>query len=147
MSNVISLYHVVIGTKMRLSTITPNHAEHVNRYISKYLEEHKCKLLAVNGMPDHIHFLFDLHPTEALSRVMQDLKTKLSIWMKNEDAFPLFDGWCSGYYASSVSPTHKDAVIDYIHGQHEHHTKRNYIDEMHFLCIRNCIKWHPDDLM
>lgn len=146
MSNVISLHHVVIGTKSRLSTINPKCEDRVYRYIYAYLNEHKCKLLAVNGMPDHIHVLFDLHPLASLGRIMQDMKSKLSNWMKSDDAFILFEGWCKGYYASSVSPTHKDSVIEYIRGQKEHHKKRDYLDELQFLCIRNCVRWQPDDM-
>ena len=34
-------------------------------------------MLAINGMPDHVHILFGFRPSQSLSDLMQDIKVAL----------------------------------------------------------------------
>jgi putative transposase len=43
-------------------------------------------MLAINGMPDHVHLLFGFRPTQSLSDLMQDVKGSSSKWI-NEKRF------------------------------------------------------------
>jgi len=47
--------------------------------------------------------------------------------------FPLWYGWCEGYFASSVSPKLKDAVIEYIKNQKLHHKRCDWNSEYRAL--------------
>ena len=46
-----------------------------------------CVLYRVNGMEDHVHILFSLHPTIALSDFMRDLKAETSKILKRTAGF------------------------------------------------------------
>ena len=42
--------------------------------------------------------------------------------------------WQQGYGASSVSPAHVEALINYIASQEEHHRRESFQDEFRRLC-------------
>ncbi len=121
MSKVKALYHIVFCTKRRQMTISETHSEDVYRFIWNIIKESRSKLLRIGGIQNHIHLLIDLNPSIALSSLMRDIKANSSAWMKGNSCFPYFDGWAKEFYACTVSPEHKDAVIDYINGQKYHH--------------------------
>lgn len=43
-------------------------------------------MLQINSMPDHIHMLIGLRPNQALSSLVQNIKTETSKWI-NENNF------------------------------------------------------------
>jgi putative transposase len=44
------------------------------QYITGIIQNYGHKVLAINGMPDHIHVFFGMRPTQSLSDLMQDIK-------------------------------------------------------------------------
>ena len=40
------------------------------KYITGIIQAHDLKLLAINGMPDHIHVFFGMRPVQSLSDLM-----------------------------------------------------------------------------
>ena len=82
MSTTTNLIHIVFATRKRHRAIDRPHEEDLYRFIWKLLKEEKCRLLRINGMPDHVHMLIDLAPTISLSSMMQKLKRQSSDWMK-----------------------------------------------------------------
>jgi hypothetical protein len=42
--------------------------------------------------------------------------------------------WLQGYGTFSVSPSHVDALIEYITNQEEHHCRESFQDEFRRLC-------------
>ena len=121
MSKVYALYHIVFCTRNRANTIPINHKEDLYRFIWKKLQEHKCTLIRIGGIQNHIHMLINLSPTIALSKLMQEIKSSSSGWMKNDDRFPKFNGWAAEYYAATASPEHRHHIINYIKNQEAHH--------------------------
>ena len=62
-------------------------------------------------------------------KLMEELKSHSSKWIKTKgDGYKNFY-WQDGYGAFSVNPSEIDAVIAYIANQHEHHTKKTFQDE------------------
>lgn len=78
MSYVQLLYHAVIRTKSSEPTLSLEHSDDLYRYIWGVMKAKNCVLYRINGMEDHIHILFSLHPTIALSDFMRDLKAETS---------------------------------------------------------------------
>ncbi len=130
MSKVCALYHIVFCTKKRKMTINFDHREDLYRFIWKEVESTHSRLIRVGGIENHVHMLVDLHPTVTLSSLMQKVKSMSSIWMSQSGYFPLFEGWAGEYYASTVSPEHKNAVVEYIKSQPLHHQNRGFTDEV-----------------
>jgi REP element-mobilizing transposase RayT len=44
------------------------------KYITGIIQNHNHKLLAINGMPDHLHIFFGMRPTQSISDLMQQVK-------------------------------------------------------------------------
>jgi REP element-mobilizing transposase RayT len=65
----------------------------------------------------------------ALMKLMEELKSHSSKWIKTKG--PGYENfyWQDGYGAFSVNPSQVDRVIAYIANQHEHHSKKTFQDE------------------
>lgn len=146
MSKVLSLHHIVFGTKRRIPAIVHAEREHLCRIIWALLKDEKCYLYRINCVPDHVHMLIDLNATKSLSEVVGRIKSKSSNWIKSSGKYPLFDAWCDGYYAESISLAERDAVIDYIKNQQLHHADVGYEAGMKCLYKKAGLIWHDMDL-
>jgi putative transposase len=135
------LYHIVIRTKSNKPTLTENHCEELYKYISGVIKNKNSKLYRINGIPDHIHILCDIHPTIALSDFAKDIKVASSIWMKESKKFNFFEGWSDGYGSFTLSIKEKDNVIEYVKNQKEHHKKFTFMEEYKNLLIENEIEF------
>jgi REP element-mobilizing transposase RayT len=61
-----------------LSLIRPEFKEELYKYITGIVRNSKQKLLAINGMSDHVHILIGLKPSLALADLVQDIKVDSS---------------------------------------------------------------------
>ncbi len=146
MSKVNSIHHIVISTKRREMTIENELREEVYRFIWAELKKLGCHLYRIGGIPNHIHLLVNLSPAHSLAEVMRIVKANTSGWLKRDERFPVFDGWGKEYFAESLSADAIPDVIGYINGQQEHHSNKNFDEELAWLYYRAGIKLHPDDL-
>ena len=55
---------IVFAVKNRDSLILSSWEEELHKYISGIVKNKEQKLLAINGMPDHIHFLIGMKELE-----------------------------------------------------------------------------------
>ncbi|HLF34374.1 MAG TPA: IS200/IS605 family transposase [Cyclobacteriaceae bacterium] len=122
-------YHIVFGTKYRKQTIPESHCDTLYRYIAGIIKNKNCKPYQINGAPDHIHIMSDLHPSVALADYIKTIKVSSSIWMKTQPAFNQFEGWAEKYAAFTVSHKDRERVFEYIKRQKEHHRLVPFIDE------------------
>ncbi|MDX8337879.1 transposase [Draconibacterium sp. IB214405] len=62
MANTYTQIHVqaVFSVQNRLCAIRPEWENDLYRYITGIIQNNGHKLLAINGMPDHVHILFGL---------------------------------------------------------------------------------------
>jgi putative transposase len=134
------LYHLVFRTKNSRKTLIQEHANELYAYLMGIIRNKNCHLYRINGMEDHIHILCDLHPTIALADYMRDIKTSSSIWLKQSEEMPDFDGWADGYGAFTCSWKDKEIIINYIKNQQEHHKKESFEDEFKRLLKENGIE-------
>lgn len=147
MSNVAALYHIVFCTKRREMTLPLEHREDLYRYIWSQVKMHHSTLLRIGGIENHVHMLVNLHPSVALSTLMRDVKAKSSGWLTVDPRFPDFKGWAGEYYACTIAPDAKSAVIDYIKGQVAHHHGSTFEKEFEVLHRAAGIVPHPDDMV
>jgi hypothetical protein len=61
--------------------------------------------------------------------------------------FPLFPGWQTGYGAFTYNIKQKDAVIEYIKRQKEHHQKESFLNEYKRLLMENGILYEEKYLL
>jgi putative transposase len=135
------IYQIVFATKLRKPSISDHQCEHLYRYISGIVNKHHCKLYRINGLPDHIHILSDLHPTISLADYIKNIKVASSIWMKESRMFPEFEGWQNGYGAFTYSIREKNILIEYVKNQKAHHRSENFYDEYNRLLKENGVEF------
>jgi putative transposase len=121
--------HAVFSVQNRECIIGNQWKDELYKYISGTLQNHHHKLLAINGMPDHLHILFGMRPTQSLSDLLQDIKGSSSKWINNRKFVRGKFSWQEGYGAFSYSKSQLPQVIQYIERQQEHHKKKYFIEE------------------
>lgn len=120
---------VVFAVKGRNSLISQSWEEELYKYITGIITNKGQKLIAVNGMPDHIHILIGMKPSCCLSDLVREIK-KASNAFVNEKKFSKFKfEWQEGYGAFSYSHSTLNNVIAYIQNQKEHHKKKSFREE------------------
>jgi REP element-mobilizing transposase RayT len=62
----------------------------------------------------------------ALMKLLEEVKSHSSKWMKTLDFSLSNFYWQDGYGAFSVNPAQVDRVAAYIGNQHEHHRKKDF---------------------
>ena len=62
----------------RLSLIRPEIKEELYKYMTGIVRNKKQKLIAINGMSDHIHILIGLKPAMSLADLVRDIKADSS---------------------------------------------------------------------
>ena len=129
MSYTRSYFHIVFSTKKRQRTIPLDRRERINQYISGVIKNKNCEPIKVNGIEDHIHILLNLHPTVALADIVRLIKQSSSKMITQTFCCPMWEGWESEYFASSVSPSHVEKVKEYIIQQEEHHKGKDFGSE------------------
>ncbi len=65
--------HIIFAVKYRQSIIHNSWKDELYRYISGIVQHNKHKMIAINGMPDHIHLLIGMRPTQSISELLQDI--------------------------------------------------------------------------
>jgi putative transposase len=131
--------HLVFSTKHREPLIRPECRDRMFRYLAGTLSELDCPVVLVGGMPDHVHLLFALSRTLAMSRVVEEVKKGSSKWAKAHVHQGFY--WQSGYGIFAVSADEVPAVREYIATQEEHHRTRTFQDEYRDLLRRNGKEW------
>lgn len=121
--------HVVFSTKRRAPLIRDAVREALHRYMAGVLQELGCAPTLINSVEDHVHALFELGRTVAVSAVVEAMKKSSSRWIKTQGEEYRDFAWQAGYGAFSVSESNAAAVRVYIAEQREHHRSRSFEDE------------------
>jgi REP element-mobilizing transposase RayT len=124
--------HIVFAVKGRQNLISPNRKEEIYKYITGIVTNKGQKLIAINGMPDHIHILIGLKPDKSISDLARDIKSNSSKFINDKKWINGKFEWQTGFGAFSYNHSQLTNVINYIQRQEEHHKiktfKEEYID-------------------
>ena len=137
---------VVFAVKGRDSLIHHAWEEELYKYISGIVKNKEQKLLAINGMPDHIHILIGMKPSCSLSDLVREIKKSSNEFIKEKKFSKFKFQWQEGYGAFSYSHSALDNVITYIQNQKEHHKKQTFKDEYKEFIIQFQIE-HKDEYL
>lgn len=76
MADVFSQIYIqtVFAVRNRQALIRPSWEEQLYKYMTGIVQGKGHKLIAINGMPDHIHLFIGLKPAEALSDLVREVK-------------------------------------------------------------------------
>jgi putative transposase len=131
MANTYTQIHIqaVFATRFRAGIIQKEWKDELYKYITGIVRENGHRLLAINGMPDHIHILFGMRPMQSLSDLLQDIKGESSKWINDRGFIKTRFEWQNGYGAFSYSRSQVDDVIAYIQNQEVHHQRITFLQE------------------
>jgi REP element-mobilizing transposase RayT len=121
--------HVVFSVYNRQNLIHTEWEERLYQYISGIVANKDQKMLAINGMPDHIHFLIGMKPACCLSDLVREIKKSSNEFVKVNKLTKVKFNWQEGFGAFSYSQSHLDTVIAYIMNQKKHHKRRTFKEE------------------
>lgn len=120
---------VVFAVNGRQSLIGQEWEERLYQYITGIIKGKEQKILAINGIPDHIHFFIGMKPSCCLSDLVREIKKSSNDFI-NENRLSKFKFcWQEDYGAFSYSHSQIGTVIKYILNQKEHHRKKTFREE------------------
>lgn len=121
--------HITFSTKYREPLIDEAIEEELFKYIGGICKNLECNPIKVGGYRDHIHILCVLSRKIALMKLLEEVKSHSSKWIKTKgDQYKNFY-WQRGYGSFSVNPAQIDVVVRYIENQAEHHKKKTFQEE------------------
>ncbi|MEM9953299.1 MAG: IS200/IS605 family transposase [Chloroflexota bacterium] len=114
-------YHIIWATKNRAPLITKTHENILFPLVREIAHSLDTQLLAINGMPDHIHVAVSMPPKIAISQWVKQVKGKssheLNQHITNQDRFR----WQSGFGVLTYGQKQLPYVLAYIENQKQHH--------------------------
>ena len=129
---------IVFAVKGRENLIHKDWKDELYKYITGICTEHDQKLLAINGVSDHIHILIGLKPSMSLSDLVKIIKSNSSRFINEIKWIKGKFNWQQGYGAFSYAHSQLNAVIAYIENQEIHHYKKTFKEEY----IDFLVKYH-----
>lgn len=129
-------YHIVFRTLQSIPAIKEDNEKELYKYIWAFCQQQKCTLHRINGMPNHLHLLVEIHPSMGVSDFVKQLKNASHKWLeKQKHLFPDFYAWSKGYCALTYSEHEIEKIINYIKEQKEHHKTQSFMDEIKTLIV------------
>lgn len=115
--------HFVFAVQNRASLIQ------LYKYITGIVQRNGHKLIAINGVANHVHIFIGYKLHQLIPELMQDVKGSSSKWINEKKFVKGKFSWQEGYGAFSYSHSQIDQVVRYINNQEKHHKKRTFREE------------------
>lgn len=119
----------VFTVQNKTSLIGSKWKDELFKYITGIVQNNGHKLIAINGMPDHLHLFIGMKPNQSLSDLMQDVKGDSSKWIHQKGFVKGRFEWQAGFGAFSYSISQINTVVKYIDNQENHHKTKTFIEE------------------
>ena len=107
------IVHLVFSTKMRRPLLRDKERGDLHAYLTGILKNH------------------------APARIVEQIKSSSSEWIKTQAGWYFDFSWQAGYGEFSVSPMHVEAVREYVRKQPEHHLTEDFQTEYRRFCEKN----------
>lgn len=120
---------IIFAVKYRDAVIHGSWEDKLYKYITGIVQNTGNKMLAINGMPDHIHFVIGYNMNTKIPDLVREIKKASNKFIREQQFVCSNFQWQEGYGAFSYSKSHLDAVIKYVQNQKKHHAKRTFRDE------------------
>ena len=104
--------HIVFSTKLRAPIIHPPYSLELYSYLGGICNNLESHVVKIGGYTDHVHILCMLSKKIALTKLIEELKSHSSKWMKTKDQTLKSFYWQDGYGAFSVSTPRLDPRTD-----------------------------------
>jgi REP element-mobilizing transposase RayT len=126
--------HLVFSTKHRRPFLRDDDLRtQMHKYLGGACRNLESPSLQIGGVEDHIHILCRLSRKLSVSELVAELKRESSKWIKTKEGCQADFHWQDGYGAFSLSPSHVEALTEYIGGQADHHRRESFQEEFRRL--------------
>ncbi|WP_294301881.1 IS200/IS605 family transposase [uncultured Chryseobacterium sp.] len=136
--------HIVFSTKNRAPLISDEIKDDLFKYLGGICKNLECSPIQVGGYRDHVHILCMLSKKITLIKLLEELKSSSSKWIKTLDVKYANFYWQSGYGAFSVNPTEIEVVTNYIQKQEEHHQVKGFQEEYRAFLKKYNIEYNEE---
>jgi putative transposase len=123
------IIHVIFSTKERHPFLDADTRPKLHAYLATVARNADCEAYRVGGVGDHVHLAIRLARTITIAKLVEELKTSSSKWLKTQSSSLTTFSWQRGYGCFSVGPSDLHSLCAYIDGQEEHHKTRTFQDE------------------
>jgi REP-associated tyrosine transposase len=137
------LIHTVFSTKGREPLITSEIKDELFAYMGGIIARLGGKSVLANGMPDHVHLLFEIPARASVADFMEKVKANSSKWVHERWSNHRGFAWQAGYAAFSISRSNIPQVRDYIASQEKHHQRRTFAQELIALLKNHKVEYDP----
>jgi len=132
--------HLVFSTRHREPLLLSPLRGPMHAYLATVLKNQDSPAIKVGGTSDHVHILFRLSKNWSLAKIVEEIKTTSSKWVKTQAMTLKNFHWQAGYGAFSVGPAEVDAGGIYIAQQVAHHRAVSFQDEYRRLLASHGIE-------
>jgi REP element-mobilizing transposase RayT len=120
--NKLALYlHLIWATWDREPLITLEIERQIHRSIASQATNMGCSVLAINGVPDHVHLVVKIPTTITIASLVKQVKGVSSHFVNDMLKPERHFKWQGSYGAFTVSRWDLDKIINYVKHQKEHH--------------------------
>jgi REP element-mobilizing transposase RayT len=88
-----------------------------------------CKVLALNGVADHVHLVVTFPTTITIANLVKQVKGVSAHFVNHELAPATSFKWQGYYGAFTISRWDADRVVHYVKRQKEHHGALDLVEE------------------
>lgn len=120
---------IVFAVKNRDAQVNASWEDQLYKYITGIVTNKGQKLIAINGMPDHIHIFVGLKPNCNLSDLVREIKKSSNTFINNQKFSNYKFSWQEGFGAFSYGHSQIDDVYKYVMNQKEHHKLKSFKEE------------------
>lgn len=121
--------HIVFAVKGRSNLISSNWEDRLYQYITTIVHNKGQKMMAINGMPDHIHIFIGMKPECSISDLVREIKKSSNQFIKVNKLTNYKFEWQAGFGAFSYNKSQVHNVVNYVLNQKQHHQKKSFQKE------------------
>ncbi|OIP81941.1 MAG: transposase [Porphyromonadaceae bacterium CG2_30_38_12] len=138
--------HAIFHVKNNECLILPENEKELYAYIGSLVKLSKSIPVQINGTENHVHVLCIMSKNISLAKLLEEIKTNSSRWMKTLGPHYREFAWQGGYAGYSVSQSKVTIVQNYIENQKEHHRTQTFQEEYIQFLKENGVDYSDDYL-
>ena len=119
----------VFAVQNRISLIQASWEDELYKYITGIIKNNKHKLIAINGVKNHVHIFIGYKPHQLIPDLLKNIKGSSSKWINKKGFVRGKFSWQEGYSAFSYSHSQIKTVARYVENQKQHHKTKTFQEE------------------
>ena len=120
---------IIFAVRHKNALIHKPWEERLYRYITGIVQNKGNKMIAINGMPGHIHLFIGINLENTLSDLVREVKKSSTNFINGEQLASNKFNWQEGYGAFSYGHSEVDSVAKDVMNQKNHHQNRTFKKE------------------